>query len=67
VASKKRIESKLTYIAFACSDVLAYDTGTDTQTENGKSVEGNYLVVLCWKDGKRLIVQHASTAKQRLK
>jgi len=53
-------------LAFACSDAFAYENGTYTQTENGQSVEGNYLVVLVWKDGKWLIVQHSSTAKRRL-
>jgi uncharacterized protein (TIGR02246 family) len=51
-------------VAFACSDAFAYDNGTYTQTQNGQSVEGNYLVVLVWKDSKWQIVQHASTAKQ---
>lgn len=65
---QKQIGSKVDVhsLAFACSDAFAYDNGTYTQTENGRSVEGNYLVVLVWKDGKWLIVQHASTAKQRL-
>lgn len=49
----------------ACSGALAYENGTYTQTANGQSVEGNYLVVLLFgTDGKWLIVQHASTAKR---
>jgi uncharacterized protein (TIGR02246 family) len=46
---------------------LAYENGTYTQTKNGQSGEGNYLVVLIWDGGKWLIIQHASTAKQPLK
>lgn len=42
--------------ALVCSDAFAYDNGTHTQTENGQSVEGKYLVVLFW------IVQHRLTA-----
>lgn len=53
-------------LSFACSDAFAYENGTYTQTDNGQSVEGNYLVVLVWKDGKWLIAQHSSTAKRRL-
>ena len=66
---QKQIGSKVEVhsLAFACSDAFAYDNGTYTQTENGQSVEGNYLVVLVWKDGKWLIVQHASTARRRLR
>lgn len=60
VGAKVEIHS----IAFACSDAFAYDNGTYTQSENGQSVEGNYLVVLVWKDGKWLIAQHSSTAKR---
>jgi len=65
---QKQIGSKVEVrsLAFACSDAFAYDNGTYTQTANGQSMEGNYLVVLVWKDGKWLIVQHASTAKRRL-
>jgi uncharacterized protein (TIGR02246 family) len=64
---RKQIGSKVEVhsLAFACSDALAYDNGTYTQTTNGQSIEGNFLVVLFWKDGKWLIVQHASTAKAR--
>jgi len=67
-ALQKQVGSKVEVhsLAFACSDAFAYDNGTYTQTENGQSIEGNYLVVLFWKDGKWLIVQHASTAKRRL-
>lgn len=63
---QKQIGSKIKVhsLAFACSDAFAYENGTYTQTENGQSVEGNYLVVLVWKDGKWLIAQHASTAKR---
>jgi uncharacterized protein (TIGR02246 family) len=63
---QKQIGSKIEVrsLAFACSDAFAYDNGIYTQTENGQSVNGNYLVVLFWKDGKWLIVQHASTAKR---
>ena len=68
VSLQKQVGSKVEVhsLAFACSDAFAYDNGTYTQTENGQSIEGNYLVVLFWKDGKWLIVQHASTAKRRL-
>jgi len=52
-------------LAFACSDAFAYDNGTYQQTANGQPIEGNYLVVLFWKDGKWMIMQHASTAKGR--
>ena len=54
-------------LAFACSDAFAYENGTYTQTENGQSIDGNYLVVLVWKESKWQIVQHASTASGRLK
>ena len=66
---QKQIGSKVEVhsLAFACSDAFAYDNGTYTQTENGQPEEGNYLVVLVWKDGKWLIVQHASTARRRLR
>ena len=65
-ALQKQMGSKVEVhsLAFACSDAFAYDNGTYTQTQDGHSVEGNYLVVLVWKDGKWQIVQHASTAKQ---
>jgi uncharacterized protein (TIGR02246 family) len=65
---QKQIGSKVEVhsLAFACSDAFAYDNGTYSQTEHGQSIEGNYLVVLFWKDGKWLIVQHAATAKRRL-
>jgi uncharacterized protein (TIGR02246 family) len=67
-ALQKQIGTKVEVhsLAFACSDAFAYENGTYTQTENGQSFEGNYLVVLVWKDGKWLIVQHSSTAKRRL-
>lgn len=45
---------------------LAYENGAYTQTTNGQSVEGNYLVVLIWEGGKWLIIQQAWTVKQRL-
>ena len=51
-------------VASFCSDTLAYDNGTYTQTAKGQFAEGNYLVVLLWKDGRWLIVQHASTVKR---
>jgi uncharacterized protein (TIGR02246 family) len=62
MGSKVKVHS----LSFACSDAFAYENGTYTQTDNGQSVEGNYLVVLVWKDGKWLIAQHSSTAKRRL-
>ena len=61
IGSKVEVRS----LADACSDAFAYDNGTYQQTANGQSVEGNYLVVLFWKDGKWVIVQHASTAKRQ--
>jgi uncharacterized protein (TIGR02246 family) len=68
---QKQIGSKVEVrsLAVACSEGFAYDNGMYTQTaqtKDGQSVEGNYLVVLFWKDDKWLIVQHASTAKRRL-
>lgn len=62
IGSKIEVHSR----AFACSDALAYENGSYTQTENGQSIEGNYLVVLVWKDGKWLIAEHASTVKRGL-
>lgn len=50
----------------ACSGALAYENGTYSQTENGQSVEGNYLVVLLFEHGKWLIIQHASTVKRQI-
>ncbi|SRR5579862_7641326 len=63
---QKQLGSKVEVhtLASACSDAFAYDNGTYTQTENGQAVEGNYLVILVWKDGKWSIAQHAATAKR---
>ena len=66
-AFQKQIGSKVDVHSLgpAWSGALAYENGTYTQTANGQSVEGNYLVVLLFgTDGKWLIVQHASTAKR---
>jgi len=45
---------------------LAFENGAYTQTKNGQSVEGNYLVVLIWDGSKWLIIQQSWTVKQRL-
>ena len=66
---QKQIGSKVEVRSLgpAGNGCLAWENGTYTQTKNGQSVEGNYLVVLIWDGGKWLIIQHASTAKQPLK
>ena len=68
-AFQKQIGSKIEVhsLAFACSDAFAYENGTYTETGNRQSIEGNYLVVMVWRDDKWLIVQHSSTAKQPIK
>jgi len=52
-------------IGVACSDGLAFDTGTYMKVEDGKRVEGNYLMVLAYFPlvSKWLITQHALTSK----
>jgi hypothetical protein len=50
-------------LAITCSDAFAYDTGRYTETGTGQRTEGNYLVVLFWKNSRWLIMQHASTLK----
>ena len=49
----------------ACSDGLAFDTGTYLKVEDGKRIEGNYLMVLAYfpSASKWLITQHALTSK----
>ena len=65
---QKKIGSKVEVRSVGLVDnaSLAYENGTYTQTKNGQSVEGNYLVVLIWEGGKWLIIQQAWTVKQRL-
>ena len=65
---QKQIGSKVEVRSLgpAGNGCLAWENGTYTQTKNGQSVEGNYLVVLIWEGSKWLIIQHAWTVKQRL-
>jgi hypothetical protein len=52
-------------VGVACSDGLAFDTGTYIKDEDGKRIEGSYLMVLVYfpEASKWLITQHALTAK----
>ena len=52
-------------VGVACSDGFAFDTGSYLEVENGKRVEGNYLMVLAYfrSASKWLITQHALTVK----
>ena len=65
---QKQIGSKVEVrsLGLVTNASLAYENGAYTQTKNGQSVEGNYLVVLIWEGSKWLIIQQAWTVKQRL-
>ena len=63
IASAAKVE--VHSVRSACSKELAYDNGTYTQTAKGQFAEGNYLLVLRWKDGQWVIVQHAATVKRQ--
>jgi uncharacterized protein (TIGR02246 family) len=60
IGSKDSVQS----VTLDCSGDIVYDSGTYTAVgDDGKHVEGSYLVVLKRENGKWLVVQHASTTK----